>query len=396
MQIDFLIDNSTVELLSNTDTGENVLTVNGEIIPTSSWTGSGYYTVDGISIKKIADNSGNIFCNKISDTEYELVKAVSNPIYASSVIFDNANTDLSAGDVQEAIEELDEPTFTEASTRANVVSGEGTSTLWGKVKKFFSDLKAVAFSGSYTDLTTRPLGLEPTATRYLSDLNDISGFSDGHAYINQFSSTASNIPSDSSGTVITYRSSETYVSQFAFGVWGNKVACRIKGSSGWGGWYFVPTAYTSNPVMDGTASAGSSANLSRGDHRHPTDTSRAASSTVSSLSTTVSNLVKKVSANTTFNYQTSGSWKNTGINVTNPDGYWSVVRVYVNGDCTGIAVNNTNDDTTIGNAWVQESKCRTFTSLMTGSNAKYYAKIKRGTTGSVNVYMNALCIKVPS
>ena len=34
--------------------------------------------------------------------------------------------------------------------------------------------------------------------------------------------------------------------------------------------------YTSNPAMDGTASAGSSANYARGDHVHPTDTSRAA------------------------------------------------------------------------------------------------------------------------
>lgn len=40
----------------------------------------------------------------------------------------------------------------------------------------------------------------------------------------------------------------------------------------------VPTAYTSNPAMNGTASPGSSANYSRGDHVHPTDTSRAASS----------------------------------------------------------------------------------------------------------------------
>lgn len=36
--------------------------------------------------------------------------------------------------------------------------------------------------------------------------------------------------------------------------------------------------YTSNPAMDGTASAGSSDNYARGDHVHPTDTSRAASS----------------------------------------------------------------------------------------------------------------------
>ena len=37
----------------------------------------------------------------------------------------------------------------------------------------------------------------------------------------------------------------------------------------------VPTAYASNPAMNGTASAGSSTSWSRGDHVHPVDTSRA-------------------------------------------------------------------------------------------------------------------------
>ena len=38
----------------------------------------------------------------------------------------------------------------------------------------------------------------------------------------------------------------------------------------------VPTASTTAPIVDGTASAGSSSNWSRGDHVHPTDTSRMA------------------------------------------------------------------------------------------------------------------------
>ena len=38
----------------------------------------------------------------------------------------------------------------------------------------------------------------------------------------------------------------------------------------------IPTAYTSNPSMDGTASAGSSTSWAKGDHVHPTDTSRMA------------------------------------------------------------------------------------------------------------------------
>lgn len=48
------------------------------------------------------------------------------------------------------------PAFTEASTRANIASGETFATLLGKIKKFFSDLKAVAFSGSYNDLSDQP------------------------------------------------------------------------------------------------------------------------------------------------------------------------------------------------------------------------------------------------
>ena len=43
--------------------------------------------------------------------------------------------------------------FTEASTRTNIASGETISTLFGKIKKFFSDLKAVAFSGAAADVT---------------------------------------------------------------------------------------------------------------------------------------------------------------------------------------------------------------------------------------------------
>lgn len=37
----------------------------------------------------------------------------------------------------------------------------------------------------------------------------------------------------------------------------------------------IPAAYTSSPEMDGTASAGTSAAFAKGDHVHPTDTSRA-------------------------------------------------------------------------------------------------------------------------
>lgn len=48
------------------------------------------------------------------------------------------------------------PTFTEASTRANIASGEKISVIMGKIQKFFTDLKTVAFSGSYSDLSNKP------------------------------------------------------------------------------------------------------------------------------------------------------------------------------------------------------------------------------------------------
>jgi hypothetical protein len=48
------------------------------------------------------------------------------------------------------------PTFTEATSRTNIATGDSAVTMWGKIRKFFTDLKAVAFSGSYNDLTDKP------------------------------------------------------------------------------------------------------------------------------------------------------------------------------------------------------------------------------------------------
>lgn len=46
--------------------------------------------------------------------------------------------------------------FTQASTRANISTGEKLSVICGKIKKFFADLKTVAFTGSYNDLSDTP------------------------------------------------------------------------------------------------------------------------------------------------------------------------------------------------------------------------------------------------
>lgn len=43
--------------------------------------------------------------------------------------------------------------FSEASTRSNIADGETASVIFGKIRKWFADLKEVAFSGKFSDLT---------------------------------------------------------------------------------------------------------------------------------------------------------------------------------------------------------------------------------------------------
>ena len=53
--------------------------------------------------------------------------------------------------------------FTQAIERQNIDSGENFGTILGKIQKWFADLKTVAFTGSYNDLSSRP-ALKPVAT----------------------------------------------------------------------------------------------------------------------------------------------------------------------------------------------------------------------------------------
>lgn len=52
--------------------------------------------------------------------------------------------------------------FTQAGTRENIRSGEKHKTLFGKIAKYFSDLKPVAFTGSYNDLQDKPSNFAPS------------------------------------------------------------------------------------------------------------------------------------------------------------------------------------------------------------------------------------------
>ena len=57
---------------------------------------------------------------------------------------------------KESDNSLMNPEFTEAKERKNLTSGEKIHLMLGKISKFFSDMKAIAFSGSYNDLVDKP------------------------------------------------------------------------------------------------------------------------------------------------------------------------------------------------------------------------------------------------
>ena len=98
------IDNGIPTLLSNVDDGTNTLYINDELVPSSEWTGTGYYTFTSggltFTIQKIGDDSGNIMLQLIEQsggTSYRLIKAISaDDKYYS--IDDPAETDLADND----------------------------------------------------------------------------------------------------------------------------------------------------------------------------------------------------------------------------------------------------------------------------------------------------------
>jgi hypothetical protein len=140
-------------------------------------------------------------------------------------------------------------------------------------------------------------------------------------------------------------------------------------------------ASTTAPKMDGTAAVGTSAAFARGDHIHPTDTSRAAASdltslksTVTSLTSTVGEKVDKVSGKglSTNDYTSAEKTKLAGLNNYDDSEVRSLISALtgisfeivtalpstgVNGRFYLIAHNHGNGDTYDEYVWVEsESK----------------------------------------
>ena len=115
-----------------------------------------YVTVDELSEKEY-------ITEETDPTVPEWAKQPTKPEYSKE--------EIGLGNVPDVATNDQTPTFPQAATRTNISSGEKLSVLFGKVKKWFADLKAVAFSGSYNDLSDKPE--IPTKT---SQLTNDSGF----------------------------------------------------------------------------------------------------------------------------------------------------------------------------------------------------------------------------
>lgn len=99
---------------------------------------------------------------KTSDGKWDVLAGtpVTGVKGAKEVAYHRGNVSLSAADVGAVAVEGDASdttvAFSAAAERANITTGEKLSALFSKIAKWLSDLKPVAFSGSYDDLSNKP------------------------------------------------------------------------------------------------------------------------------------------------------------------------------------------------------------------------------------------------
>lgn len=112
--------------------------------------GSGNVIPAGANIYKTSDGKWDV----LAGTPVTGVKGAKEAAYR------RGNVNLTAADVGAVAEDGDASdvtvTFSTANERTNIATGEKLSALFGKIAKWLSDLKTVAFTGSYSDLTDKP------------------------------------------------------------------------------------------------------------------------------------------------------------------------------------------------------------------------------------------------
>lgn len=228
--------------------------------------------------------------------------------------------------------------FTAASSRTNIATGEKLSVIFGKIAKWLADLKAVAFSGSYTDLTDKP-DIPASA----EDVGAVGTTGDGSNVTAAFTKATSrtNIATGEKLSVIFGKIAK-WLGDLGTMAFKSSVAksdltdavqasldkadtalqsapvTSVNGQTG-EVTVSVPTPSTSTPLMDGTATAGSGTTYARGNHKHPTDTTRVPTNRTINGKSLASDITLGVMYSATLvasGWTTSGAWKTQTVSVT--------------------------------------------------------------------------------
>ena len=114
---------------------------------TYRWSGSAFVVVS--ETLALGETSSSAYRGDRGKTAYEHSQTSGNPHGVTK-------SDVGLGNVPNVSTNDQTPTFTVASSRTNIASGDKLSVILSKIMKFFTDLKSVAFSGSYNDLSNKP------------------------------------------------------------------------------------------------------------------------------------------------------------------------------------------------------------------------------------------------
>jgi hypothetical protein len=114
---------------------------------TYRWSGSAYAEIS--ASLALGETSSTAYRGDRGKTAYDHSQTTGNP-------HGTTKSDVGLSNVPNVSTNNQTPTFSQASTRNNIASGEKLSVIFGKVQKFFNDLKTVAFTGSFSDLSNKP------------------------------------------------------------------------------------------------------------------------------------------------------------------------------------------------------------------------------------------------
>lgn len=128
--------------------------------------GAGKVFPEGTNVYKTADG----FWDCLAGSPVVGVKGNAETSYRRGNV-NITKENIGLGNVPNVTTNNQTPTFSAASTRSNIASGDTITTLFGKIAKWFSDLKTVAFTGAYSDLSGKP-----SIPSKVSDLTNDSGF----------------------------------------------------------------------------------------------------------------------------------------------------------------------------------------------------------------------------